>query len=172
MDALNSLPPKPEPGLRPYLWSLDLLTIIQESKYEWQVSEAQIAFGGQDLDSKVAALGADFKKTLNEKYGVEIHSGDLQLFKEDDFTSFMGYRFTVRWRPTTHAVQFRVGPEEGWIAQVADLGLTVEVPIGQYLSGPDPGIEPFGKVDLVPYRMAGWNEMERCWVFMPVGTLF
>lgn len=170
MDALNSLPPKPEPGLRPYLWSLDLLTIIQQCKAERFIPESKITYAGAD-GSELDLLKADFMKVMDKRFGVEIHPDDLVTYQEQNFADY-SLRFSVCWQPSTHAVQFRVGPGEGWITQVSDLGITHEVPIGQYLSDPDPGIEPFGKVDLVPYRMAGWNEMERCWVFMPVGALF
>lgn len=175
MDGSNSLPPKPEPGIRPYLWSLELLTIVQQSKCERIISEMSIAQAGplyaNDLmQEQVDHLRADFEKAMGKHFGVVIHPGDLVVHQQQDYADF-GIRLSLSWKPSTKNVQFRAGSDEGWIAHVPDLGVSYQIPVGQQ-HGISDSQDLFGPVEVVDYRMGGWNELERCWVFTPAYDLF
>lgn len=157
---MSSLPPSPEPGIRPYLWPKDLLTIVQTSRLDYRLTQEYLDCASSDLlVHEHNALLDEFKHTLENKYDIVIDAKDLKVTSVKAIDPFFsGQKVSITWEPQTNVAQFLIGPQDGFLAAVPDLDIPIKV------ENEDSST--------VYYVLSGWNEKDRCWVFMPEDALF
>jgi hypothetical protein len=99
-------------------------------------------------------------------FAVELHPADFEVVWEDVEGEPWHIVGRMRWRPSVREVEFRGGRMDGMRLEVQQVGEPIEVarpmrPVGFFDTAADESIA----LERNMYRLAGWREDERVWVY-------
>lgn len=95
---------------------------------------------------------------------VELHPGDIRFHESDDEPTGR-IRIDARWNPDTTVVEFVGGPAHSTVMDVEGApNETVMIPALTPTDETDP---PVFTVKRIEYRMTGWSETDRHWIYSP-----
>ena len=107
--------------------------------------------------------------------GARLHPEDAAVRTVPDAVGYGLLLVQMRWRPSVHAVELAGGPHDGLLLDAPEpLGLHgLELP--EPTDRPpallcDTAVYPEVSVTTTTYRLSGWNNTERRWVFSREGA--
>lgn len=107
-------------------------------------------------------------------YGVEIDFDDVLVVEEETDEEHMRLGIVVAWCPLTKAIELVGGEYDGRVMVVQNIHqpLTIAVmkPISLLDVEASKQLPPSPLYDEIVYRLSGWREQERRWVFTPATT--
>lgn len=149
------------------IWDLPMINQVRSLRTDMLLSEPEMVAAVQVEEVVQAATNTMLDKLLEGGHdlGVEIHPGDvhLQRWNEEDRDLV---HFRMRWIPTTKEIELRGGASDGQRWEVYDINQGFEV-MERHVQDPPMGDPPprYATLRRVVYRLSGWNEEGRHWMF-------
>ena len=147
------------------IWSLRQMEQVRGAYVRAHVAHEQIERGDTVLLATRERLARELVEFCRP-FAVELHEGDV-CFKQwtsesVPFTEVV----TACWRPTTHEAEFFGGHADGKVLEVENVGQHLLLPTEPEMDWRDPPAGPdLLTPNAVTYRLDGWDETARRWVY-------
>ena len=145
------------------IWDMKQVRAVSQLRIEGWLAYEAIESAYINLQSlEVERMASRFVDEAHA-LAVEVEKIDLQLdmWRENN-KSAMHYR--IYWKPTTRVIELRGGPKDGELLEVQDIHnpvlVTENLPL--FTEPLEPGPQAWMALE---YKMAGWSEQKRHWVF-------
>ena len=151
---------------RSYIWPMKTVWDIRRLHVACMIDRILIAKHGESvMDSAKDRLVREFQRSA-EPWAVVPHPQDFE-FREVDHDDF-AVKIECAWRPATNIVQMHGGPSDGQVIAVQRVGDPIEVVVAPPVRWSESGDGPVSPtLDRVAYRLDGWSETAREWVYRP-----
>lgn len=148
-----------------------LRQIDQAKGLSWRTVISRRALLDSDgliVDAALKQAGLELVEA-GHTFGIEIHPDDLRI-ETSEMSEVCAVAGTVRWRPSTREVVLVGGPCDGSIYALRTVGEPLTV-LARSLK-PSTLLSPQTAairldLDRVIYRLGGWHETDRRWVYTP-----
>lgn len=147
------------------IWTMEQVQQVRGLRIAMYVSDEALQRDHGDLVATARRQMARQLVAMARPFAVEVDPDDITLLSE---TGRMDLRLSCRWEPSTNAAILVGGPRDGERWAIQKVGEPLVMESLQSLPWLDQNAtdgESIVHVDRVRYELAGWHEVERCWVY-------